>query len=324
MRSLVSALLLSVAFVALPAQAQFSTEPLSLVISPQYPRPHETVLITPRSTQFSLSSAEVVITANGTVIERGSGERTAAVKLGGPGTATTVVVTATQNGAVYTAETTIRPADVALVLEPLTTSHPLYEGGSLVAAQGPVRLVAIADLRSTGGARISSGSLTYTWRLGNKILTEESGLGRSALVATAPARFRDAEVSVTVATADERVVGYSEVTVSPASPSIYAYRTDPLLGIDLAHALSGTFALRREEESFAAIPFNFSLTPQLRWTLNGADSGSDSVLTVRTDDGASGRASVQYSASLDTASGGSATGAFTLTFGGVRNSIFGL
>jgi hypothetical protein len=324
MRQLVFALFLSAAFIALPAQAQFNTEPLSLVISPQYPRPHETVLVTPRSTQFGLSSAEVVITANGTVVERGSGERTAAIKLGGPGTAATVVVTATLNGTVYTKETTIRPADVALVLEPLTTSHPLYEGGSLVAAQGPVRLVAVADLRNTNGARISSGSLTYTWRLGNKILTEESGIGRSALVATAPARFRDAEVSVTVATTDERVVGYAETTVSSASPSVRAYRTDPLLGIDLAHALSGTFAVRGEEESFAAVPFSFATIPQVRWTLNGASAGTDSLLTVRTDDGASGRAAVQYSASLDTVSGSSATGAFTLTFGGVRNSLFGL
>lgn len=324
MRTLVSALFLSVAFIAFPAQAQFSTEPLSVVVSPQYPRPYETVLITPRSTQLSLSSAEVVITANGVVVERGSGERTAAVKLGGPGTSTTVLVTATLNGSVYTAETIIRPADVALVLEPLTTSHPLYEGGALVAAQGPVRLVAVADLRNTSGARISSGSLTYTWRLGNKILTEESGLGRSALVATAPARFRDADVSVTVATADERLVGYAETTVSPASPSVRAYRTDPLLGVDLAHALSGTFAIRGEEESFTAIPFNFAVIPQIRWTLNGSSAGSDPLLTVRTDDDASGRATVQYSASLDAVSGSSATGAFTLTFGGARNSLFGL
>lgn len=324
MRSLVALLFVALSvsmFDARTASAQFSTEPMSIHISPQYPRPHETIIITPRSTQLTLASSEVTITANGSVIERGSGERSTEFVLGGPGSSTTIRVTAIVNGVTYSAETTLRPADVSLVVEPLTTTHPLYAGASLVAPQAPVRLVAFADFRTSTGARIPSSSLTYTWRLGNKILTQESGLGRSVLSATAPVRYRDADVSVTVMTADQTAVAYAETEVSPSSGTVRAYRTDPLLGIDLAHAILGSISLRSEEESFVAVPFHFPTPPRMSWTLNGASAGVDRTLTVRAENESSGRAQVEYRAEVD--GGESGGGSFTIQFGGQNRGLFG-
>jgi len=256
----------------------------------------------------------VTITANGAVIEEGSGERSTQVTLGGPGSSTLIRVTARQGASVESAELTLRPADVSLVLEPQTTGFPLYDGGLLVAPESRVRLVALTDFRTSNGVRIPSNSLSYTWRVGNKILTEESGLGRSVLTASAPVRYRNADVSVTVSTTDQSMTGYAFMEVSSSEPRLYAYRVDPLLGIDLAHTLSGVVPLIGEEDSFTAVPYYFRDTPSLSWSLNGELAGSDSAFTVRAQNESAVRANVGVRAEGNDFE--SASSAFTLSFRG--------
>jgi hypothetical protein len=304
------------------AEAQFSDMgTITVGINPQYPRPYSVVVATPRSTQINLAMSEVTITANGVVVEKGSGSRSASVVLGGPGSATTIQVTALYAGQTYSTEVIIRPADVSLILEPLSTTHPLYKGGSLVAPEGPVRIVTLTDFRSSNGTRIPSNSLSYVWRLGNRILTEESGVGRSVLEATAPVRYRNADVSVTVTDASETIVGFAQTKVSPASPKVLAYTSDPLLGIDLVHAVSSNFFMREEEESFELLPFFFKEEPSVTWTLNGSTASSDLGLTVRSEGASAGSAAVSVSAS--DGSGETARTSFTVNFRG-RSSGTGI
>lgn len=303
------------------AAQTFGTATLSIVVSPQYPRPYETVVITPRSTALNLAASSVTVTANGAVVEQGSGERSVSVVMGGPGSSTIVRVTATQGGASESAEITLRPADVALVVEPLTTGHPFFDGGLLVAPEGRVRLVAMTDFRSSAGTRIAPNTLSYTWRVGNRILTEESGVGRSTLIASAPVRYRNADVSVTVSTVNDSMTGYAAAEIAPANPKAYAYRIDPLLGIDFAHALSGTVPLVGEEDSFAVVPFYFKEDPNLAWTINGVAAGADQTLTVRTQNATAGTASIGVMAS--DVSGESASASFGVSFKGSSSGVFG-
>lgn len=325
MRSFVCILLLSSAvFFSMPSfsKAQLTpTQTLTLLLSPEYPRPYDTVAITPKSNQINLSASEVVVYVDGVVVERGSGERKVFTTLKGPGTQTTIKVVATVDGVSYEAETRIRPADVSLIVEPTTSTHPLYKGSALPAPKGPVRLVALADFRNSSGTRIPSSALSYTWRLGNKILTQDSGLGRTVLTATAPVQFRDADVSVTVTTADDAMAAKASVEVTPRSPFVFAYRADPLLGIDLAHKLSGSLLMRAEEETFEAVPFNFGALPTVSWTLNQASAGTQNSLTVRTDTGGNGIATVGFSA-VDQ-DGASAQGNFSLLFDTRTRNMFG-
>jgi len=304
------------------AHAQFfDTQAISIGILPEFPEPYDTVTVTPRSTQIDLVSSEVTITANGAVIEKGSGSRSATVRLGGPGSSTTIRVTAVYGGTTYASEVTLRPADVSLAVEPQTTTHPLYEGGVLVAPEGKVRLVALSDFRNASGTRIPASALSYTWRVGNKILTEESGLGRSVLLANAPVRYRNAIVSVTVTNADSSMVGFASTEIAPASPKLYAYASDPLLGIDLAHAITGTFMLRSQEETFEAVPFSFGSTPSFSWTLGGEPAGSDRALTVRSDGASAGSVIIGVSAT-DVRRERAAT-TFDVSFGTASKNLFG-
>lgn len=322
-RAFLSVLFLIALTGAVPAHAQTGVAPISISISPQYPRPYQTISITPRSTLVNLAASTVTVSVNGSVVEQGTGVVTAYTRVGGPGERTAIRVSVTSNGQTYTAETAVRPADVSLVVEPISTTHPFYKGGSLVASEGRVRLIAIPDIR-TGSGAVAAENLVYTWRLGNQILQSASGIGRSSLTATAPVRYRDANVSVTVSTQDSSVVAQASAVVAPADPIVRIYRNDPLLGPLFDRAFSGTFSMMGDEDSFRMVPFFFASRPALSWTVNAVPSGGDDDITVRATGSGRGSAILSASAKND-ATFQSADTTLSVRFGEERGlGIFGL
>jgi hypothetical protein len=285
-----------------------------LVISPEYPRPGQEIRIAPRSNLVDLSASTVRISVNGTQIYEGSGTRAATTRVGGLGERTTVTVTVRDPaGQIYTKQQVLRPAEVSLVLEPASTMHPFYRGGGLVASEGEVRLVAIPDLRTSPGARLPASSLVYTWRLGERILTDASGVGRSTLTAQAPIRYRNADISVTVTSPDNSLVGQANTRVSAVDPVVRIYRNDPLLGPNFDAALAERFVLPDTEATFRAVGFFFAVPPSYAWTVGGRANGSDKDLTVRSV-GGQGSARLGVSAS-ESSSMRTADAALTVDFG---------
>ncbi len=314
-----TALLLAV-LLLIPAGAQAqlpTTVGLELNLSPARPRPYDTVTINVASSLVNLPASLVTISVDGVPV--GEGDRTATVKMGGPGTSTVVRATAEFDGKTYTAQKTIMPAEVALIMEPDSTTRPFYPGASLVPAKGRVRLVALADFRSAPGTRIPSSELIYTWKIGNKTLTDQSGAGKSVLIATAPLRYRDADVSVSVATRSQSQVAQDSVTVAPIDPFVRIYRNDPLSGTWFANALSGAFTLTGEEETFVAVPYFFSGQPSFEWILNGNPSGAGEDVTVR----ASGNAGSAVLGVAALSGESQARSSLTVRFGAARQGIFG-
>ncbi len=307
---------------ALPS-AGAAVDPLTVSLSPRYPRPFESVRISPQSTLVDLSASTVVVTASGKEVGRGTGRESYLIPTAGIGTSVPVRVTVTAPDGVYTEDLTIRPTDIALSVDSLSTSHPFYEGGALVAPEGRVRIVALADLRSSPGARIASSELIYTWKTGGRILTAESGLGKSVLTATAPVLFRDAPISVTVSNRDGSIVGEAATVIKPSEPKLVLYADSPLLGPQFSRALSGTFTLTDEEGAFRAVPYFFSAKPYLEWTLGGASAGTEDSVTVRTTGDAAGVASLQAEASQPN-SYYRATESLRVRYGTETPSFFGL
>jgi len=307
------------------AHAQFGgTEPLAAIVSPQYPRPYQTVTVIPQSSAFDLAAATVSISVNGTVVAQGSGAEPAYVTVGGPGTAATVTVRATTGGQTYTQTVVLRPADVALVLEPLSSAHPFYEGGVLVASEGRLRLVALPDLRRSSGVAVSASDLVYTWRNGEQILQSASGIGKSVLTASAPVRYRDATISVTVATQDQSVVAYAETPIAPSDPLVRIYRTDPLLGPLFSVALPTRIAMATDEESFRAVPYYFAGEPLVGWEVNSVPGGSENTITVRASGNGAGTALLTATARAPV-SPSTATASLSVRFGEKRSfGLFGL
>lgn len=307
------------------AQGLPGTDPITLVVFPQYPRPYQTVSIAPRSSLIDLSASTVRVSVNGTEVYEGSGTKATSVRAGALGERTTVVVTVTDpNGRVYTETQVLRPAEVSLVIEPATTAHPFYQGGGLVASEGAIRLVALADLRTAPGTRLPNASLVYTWKLGNRILTDSSGIGRSSLVATAPVRYRNAEISVTVTSPDSALVGEARTVVSPVDPLVRIYRNDPLLGPNFDIALADRYAMSDTEATFRAVGYFFAVPPTFSWSVNDSLSGTDKDLTVRATGSGQGTARIGVTA-IEPESRRSAESRVTVDFGASTGfGFFGL
>ena len=311
-------------FSALPAHAQLipGFEPVTLSLSPQHPRPYATAKVTVASTLVNLSVSDITISVNGVVV--GENVRSATVTFGGPGTKTLISATVVAPEGTYRKELVVYPADVALILEPVTTAPPLYEGARNVASEGSVRLIALPEFVTANGTRLSASDLSYEWRFGDKMLAEYSGIGKNVLTATAPVRYRDATVTVTVTSRDGSLVAEAQRVVSPQDPMVYVYRRDPLSGLEFTRALSSTYTMLGTEETLRAVPYFFSSAPTYSWTLNSAPSGSNQDLTLRTEGTDPGTASVRLRAS----SGGgvvpqSAETAFVVEFG-ERTGLFNL
>jgi len=317
----------SLLFIAHPSFAQVSTKdtPLSVILTPEYPHSYQTVTISPRSSLLDLTASTVTVAVDGVVVQKGTGTQSTAVTVGAPGTETKVVISVVgPDGHPYSLQTILRPADVALVVEPATTAHPFYMGLPLVAAEGRVRLIAMPDVRSSANTAINPSSLIYTWRLGGQVLQSASGIGRSTLIATAPVRHRAADITLTVTSSDSRFVAQAKTTIDPVDPIVRLYPYDPLLGPDYDHAITGSYTLPGTEETFRAVPYFFKEPPTLAWSVGGVAQTAQRDITVRSSGKGAGTASLEVSARIPNALQ-SASSRVLLQFGEGKSafSIFG-
>ena len=299
-------------------------DPFTVDLSPDYPTPYQTVTVTPSSTIFDIGSAIVTITVNGAAYYKGTGGASVDIPVGGPGTVTNIAVTAVTGGQTYTKKLALRPASVALVVEPVSTTHPFYAGASLVPSEGSVRLVAIPDLRTSAGKAIDPNTLEYHWKLGDQDLDGSSGIGQSVLTATAPQRYRDALVSVTVQSQDGGLIAQANTTISPVDQTTQIYEDDPLLGPLFDNALTDSYTMSSSEDTFLGVPYYFSSTPAFSWVMNGADSGSDPDITVRSSGSGAGTAVLGFTGTSADSSE-SANSSLSVLFGNKSSlGLFGL
>jgi hypothetical protein len=309
---------------AVPAHAQFgNSNSLTLEITPENPRPYDTITVTPRSDLLDLSTARITVSVGGTVIENGGGVQRVPITLGGPGSVNVIRAQAVIGGQTYSTQVTLRPADVSLVLEPVSSVHPFYQGAPLIASTGRVRIIALPDLRTSPTTRLNPGTLIYTWRWGDQLLTDRSGIGRSTLEVTAPVRYRDADITVTVTNPDQTIVAESTTRVAAQDPLVRIYPADPLMGPDFDHALTGGFTLLGEEAAFRGVAYFFGAKPSLAWSINSQPASADREVTVRTTGNGQGSATLSLTA-LNSDTAQSATARLPVSFGGGRtNNIFG-
>ncbi|CAN5709989.1 hypothetical protein BH11PAT2_BH11PAT2_08630 [soil metagenome] len=310
-------------FVAHAQSTQFgNVDPLSLTISPDYPQPYQIVTVTPGSDLLDLSASTVTFTVNGVVVQKGSGSESASIAVGGPGSVTNIVLTVVNNGQTYTEKTSIRPADVALILEPISTTHPFYEGASLIGSEGRLRLIAVPDLRTSVGKPIPASQLVYTWKNDDQILQSSSGIGKSVLSAVASVRYRSSVISVIVSSQDSSIVGSASVNISPTDPIVNIYENDPLLGPRYENALPRDVTLNGSEDTYRVVPYYFSSLPSLTWSVNGTASQTGKDITVRPSGNGQGTALLAVDAeSSSPIQSGNAS--LSITFGAAVKNIFG-
>ncbi|HVX90111.1 MAG TPA: hypothetical protein VHC20_00420 [Candidatus Paceibacterota bacterium] len=300
-------------------------QPLTILLSPQYPAPYQTVTVTPQSTLIDLARATVTISVDGKVVAQSTGGGSASFTAGGAGSSNTITVSANSPEGSYQTTATVHPTNVALIEEPVSTTHPFYEGAAQVAIQGEVRFVAMADLRtSANGAPLDPAKLVYSWHVDSQALESNSGIGKSSVSVVAPMQYRDETVSVTVSTQDGSITGSASATLAPTDPTILFYRDGPLIGPNFDTAIGDFYSLVGDEDSFRAVGYSFSTFPTINWSVNGTPSVSQPTITLRPTGTGAGSATVSATASFP-GSYVSASREMTVQFGqSTSHSIFGL
>jgi len=297
--------------------------PFSIKISPQYPTPYSNALITPVPGTINLAASVMTITVDGKEIYKGN-SKPIAVQLKGAGKAVAVKVTMSTNGKDEVKTFNIIPQDVSLVLEPLSSAPPMYPGKTLIPLEGSVRAVAVANLIGANGVALDPAKLSYSWVVEDTRLNASSGIGKTTLLVASPLQYRARDVSVTVQSADGKVLGGASETLMPQKPTVHLYENDPLLGILFERPISASYAIASAEKALYAATYSFPLSkgePLVKWFLNGAPAQNGRSITLRPTGSGKGTANLSL-----VATGGSSTSfnsSLTLKFG-TESSGFGI
>ena len=302
-----------------------SSAPFTMSLSSSNPEPYSQPFVSFVSTNIDLTNATLSISVNGKNTYQGN-VQPVAVSLGAAGSLTTIRATITSNGVPYVQTLSLRPQDVSLVVEPLSSAPPLYPGSPLVPLEGDVRVVAVANLRTVNGVVLNPATLSYSWAVDTAFIANSSGIGRDALIVAAPQEYRSRSVSVTVQSQDGSVVGGASLTIQPSAPTILLYRNDPLLGILFDHALSSSYTLTNAEATLYAAPFSFADSngaPALQWFLNGSAAQTGPSITLRPTGQGAGIANISVTGSSGPYT--TAAASLSLSFGTTTSSnLFGL
>lgn len=194
----------------------------------------------------------------------------------------------------FTATQKVLPSGVDILWEADVYTPPFYKGKGLATRQSTIRFVAIPE--ATFGA---PQDLHYTWRLGTRVLGNESGINRQTLVLEQDiiSRIHTVIVEVRDSTGDSAILAAASVNVPQFQPQLVLYENNPLLGVLFGNELESS-ALLEEEITVEAYPFFFSSPKDngdliYTWAVNDGSSEeqSGSRITLRRGE-ESGRATV--------------------------------
>jgi hypothetical protein len=171
--------------------------------------------------------------------------------------------------------------------------------------------------------RLSASALIYTWKWGDTVLAEQSGIGRSTFVATAPPQYRDAQITCTVRSQDGSLIAEASTVIAPVDAAVRIYRTDPLMGPDFDHALSAGYVMTTAEEAFRGVGYYFAALPSFDWAVSGQSASNDREVTVRATGSGEGNATLSLAAA-NSSTNQSASLTLPVHFGAKKTSnIFG-
>ena len=290
-------------FLGINASAQTIdlTQNLSVTQTPERPRAYDNVSISIESYLVDLNSASIAWSVNSKLIEKGTGNKTFKVKLGGVGSLTTVGLSIrARTGESIDKTFAFRPAEVDLLWEAQTYTPPFYKGKALFSNQGRLRVVAVPNFRDSNGKTLPANNLIYTWKQDGQVLGDLSGYGKSTLIIDGPLLPRLTTISVETMTPDSQLVAEDVVSLRSLSPMILFYENNPLYGVMYHQAMGYNFTLKGSELTLAAEPYFFSgdtktgSETNFTWKLNdnvvfGTDNGE---ITLRNEKAQTGQSSL--------------------------------
>ena len=245
------------------------TNASSLVVSPRFPEPNESVTATLNDYSVNTSGASIAWFIDGTEVPNSKNQRSVSFTTGQLGSSLQVLaITTLPNGSVLRAQDTITPIRVDILIEADTRVPAFYKGRAIPAIGGSVQLTALPFT----GANRSAESYAYTWRVGDTVQGGGSRFGQNSISFTADFQ-KQIQVSVDVIDTDGTILSSESIYVPLADPELYFYEINPLRGMSEV-AMGSNFIFIGEEIQVRAEPYFidnalFSAAPHQQWKLNG-------------------------------------------------------
>ena len=267
-----------------------SVSSLNLDMSPNNPRPGDSVILTVSSDLLDLSSSRIVWYIDG-VARNETTSRSITVKAKNNGEKTEIrVVAQTSDGIIKEVSGEIIPSGVDLIIEPIAYTPPFYKGKPLFLAEGVVKIIALPDI-IINGVKAQSKDLNFLWKKGEVTLTDSSGKGKDLIMLNTSIPVRDFDVDVQVLDDSGNVLAENSKIISKNNPKLLFYEDSPLYGILYNKAVVGNYYLGTKEElSIIAKPFFFSFLndapgeSSYTWSVNSnpvSQSGKANEITLR-------------------------------------------
>ena len=275
------------------------SNPITLSLIPENPRPNDSVTVTIQSFSVDLDAALITWTVNGKKVSSEVGQKSYSLNAGALGSVSRVDVSATAPGISVSESVIIRPADVSLLWESDTYTPPFYRGKALHSYNGSFRITAIPELMGTGGKLIDSKDLIYTWKKNGSVVADASGYGKNQFISAQTSYLREGEdVTVEVSAPRDSLVASRSITIRPIVPKVLFYEKNGLYGELYNRALTSRFALDADEVTLTVEPYFFSISDKRAsnmsyiWKLNNrevSDFVNESEITLRREDDQAGR-----------------------------------
>lgn len=265
-----------------------------LSLSPEHPRPGESVHITADSPLIDLSRSDIQWSVDDKIIAENPGQTEVDISVGPLGSETHVSVAArATDGTLATEEIFIMPTEVDLLWESDSYIPPFYRGRALPSAGTSIRASAILRFGPAGTAQPSERDIIYTWKRNGSLVPVVSGRGKYSAIFPSPSLFDNDTIQVSAATEDGKYEGEASTVIRSVEPMLTIYKDHPLFGIMYHQALEDSAFVPETEMAFTAIPYFAEAEspndPALNyaWSVNGADIPTDesrrNTLTIKTD-----------------------------------------
>ncbi len=261
---------------------------LSAEISPKDPGPFTNTYIHLISYSVDLRRSNITWTINGKRQKEGIGQTDLEFTTGPVGKKVLIEIEVfSQDGRRITKEILMIPADVELLWQSDGYVPPFYRGKSLPASGNSIKLFAMPNFITEGGAKIDPLKLFYTWRANSSVVV--SGYGLSSAITDVQNSFSENTYSVDVSTLDGTLQTSKIIRMRSSDPSLILYETSPLSGTLYERSLLGTTQMNDSEMTIKVEPYSFNTkNVSYKWGLNNeipSAEQSTNQITIRQPSG---------------------------------------
>lgn len=264
---------------SIPSEISDLQEQISVDITPEAPKPGDTVTLTASGYGTDLNQAKFTWKLDGVTSLTGTGETVFTFVAGKVGNVDTVSLTILPigGGPAINKTYTFTPGSVDLLWQAHTYTPPFYKGKALVTPQSQITFVAIPDITNSNGTRVSPKNAIYKWSVDYSVQGSKSGYGKDTFTYDTDILLQSHDFSVESYAdgQDSTKSGEGDLTITPVTSGALVYINNPLYGTLFNKATFST-NMTIPELTFTAVPYYFSpetagKSLAYQWNLNGVD-----------------------------------------------------